>query len=400
MCRPFSDMLHRTHPHQVPAVDSSGACEELIYLGVTHRTAPLCIREAFCVDRAAARTMYLRLSSLASGRMVLSTCERFEMYLTASADSLHPLLQRISQWFHVPPNVLRSHVQVRTELDAARHLLSVSAGLESRIVGEDHVLGQFRRAYLHALESGSLGPTLAALGRFALRTGKRARSETGINAGRESIASITVDHLHQALLPRGSADVLVLGSGDIASAVLMRLRSRSIRPIRTTVTARNLDRANELAARAGAGAVPWTELMTAIASADAVVACTGAATFVLDAAAVAAVMRTRRHRPLLTIDLGMPRNIDPACVRIPGVTRMDLAELKPAALHDQAARGAADRIVGQELEAFARWRRERRAAPCIAALFERERRDRDHIPLDARRRLHPCIVRLKAEAVT
>jgi glutamyl-tRNA reductase len=372
--------------------------DELIYLGITHRTAPLCVREACCADRTTAGTMYTRLASRAPGRLILSTCERFEMYLTAREGSVPDVQKQLSHWFHIPLDVLHGHVQVRTGEDAARHLLCVAAGLDSRIVGETHILGQFRKSYVHALEVLALDPTLAALGRFALRAGKRARCEAGINATRESIATITVDRLQRTSRARAATDVLVLGSGEIASEILARLAACPARPFRTLLSARNHERAIEMAERSGASVVPWSEILTAVARADAVVACTAAMTFILDAAAVAGTMNSRRHRPLLTIDLGMPRNIDPACARIANVTTLDLTGISPASTSDQVAVQAARQIVEQELEAFARWRRERIAAPIISAMFERERLDRNYIPLNTRRRLHPYIVRLKAEA--
>jgi len=372
---------------------------DLLYFGLTHRTAPLALREAFRADRDKAREMYHRLSTVTVGTFLLSTCERFELYAVASAKLANEWPDRLSTWFHVPCSLVRTCTRALATEAAARHLLRVAAGLDSRILGEPHILGQVREAYACALDAHSLDPILAALGRFALRTGKRVRHETNINASRRSIVTVALERLRAECNPWRAKTTLIVGSGTLAEDILARLQNDRRPPNRVLICGRNQARADHLAKRMEASAVPWGELPYAVAQADAILTATASMTYVLDAGSITAAMLLRPARPLCLFDLGMPRNIDPVVAQIPNIRRFDLDALLARSVGDLQGLAAAERIVEEEVTHFLRWRHERNVAPIIAAWMERAGGRRGLLPLPARRRLHQRIMRLKAEAV-
>lgn len=372
--------------------------QELTYLGITHHAAPMCVREAFHSDGPAAREMYARLAVHASGRLILATCERFELYVLNDRPALQTLISHISDWFHLPECLVRKYASIRTGDEAARHLLHVAAGMDSRIVGEPHILGQVRLAYAEALDAGALNHELAALGRAALRAGKRVRAETDINAGRQSIVTLALRRLEDRMPGHMGLRVLVLGSGTIAADVLARLPRHRLVSQRVCVAGRSEHRTRALAVRSGAAAIAWNDVPRALADMDAVIACTSSRTFVVDSSMVAATLGVRQKGRLLLFDLGMPRNIDPASSRLPNVELFDLNELAAAATPSRENLSCAIKIVDQEFERFRRWRNERAVAPIIAAMIRRARNHQEFIPLSKRRILHRRITRLKAEA--
>ena len=171
--------------------------DRLQYIGITHESAPLAIRESLRPDQGQRRAILERLAEVATGRLVLSTCERFELYAMSARTDTATWVRLLANWFHLPAALVSRHVQTLQGSGAARHFLRVAAGLESRIVGEVQILGQTRDAFLLAQSAGSLDAHLNALGRAAIRAGKRVRSETTLNAEARSIATITLDHLHR-----------------------------------------------------------------------------------------------------------------------------------------------------------------------------------------------------------
>jgi len=164
--------------------------DRLLYIGITHESAPLAIRESLRPDDRQRRAILKRLAEVAAGRLVLSTCERFELYAMTACTDTAIWVRLLANWFHLPAALVARHVQSLQGSGAARHFLRVAAGLESRIVGEAQILGQARDAFLLAQSAAALDPYLNALGRSAIRAGKRVRSETTLNAEARSIATI------------------------------------------------------------------------------------------------------------------------------------------------------------------------------------------------------------------
>jgi glutamyl-tRNA reductase len=358
---------------------------QLFYLGLTHHSAPLAIRENLRPDREKQRTMLARLANLAEGRMVLSTCERFEVYATTPCTDAADWVGLLSHWFHLPVGLLERHLRTNVGSAVARHLLRVGAGLESRIVGETQILGQVRDAFLQATQSRCLDADLSALGRAAIRTGKRVRTETSINSGARSIATIAVEHIACASGPLRDRAALILGSGKLAAVVAAELALR--RAGRIVVAGRNVDRAAALAQQFGGVSLGMDQLAVAVSEADAVIACTSSPSYVADASMIG------RHRvkPLCLVDLSVPRNIDPAVTPLSGVSLMHLDELLAGQSAREEGIAAAERIVEEELGRHNAWREERQVAPQIAQLIREARAGGAD-----KRALHERIVRLKA----
>lgn len=356
---------------------------QLFYIGITHRTTPLSVRESLRPDNEKQRTMLSRLANMAGGRMVLSTCERFEVYATTSRTEAAEWIELLSQWFHLPIGVLERFARTRVGPPAAEHLLRVAAGLESRIVGEAQILGQVRDAFLQATQARALDPDLSALGRAAIRTGKRVRNETLINSGARSIATIAVEHVARKLSPLHDRTVLVLGSGRLAAVVAVELARR--RTGRMIVVGRNVDRAAAVAQDVHGVSLGMDQLAVTLGNSDALIACTSSPFHLLDSSAIG----RSRVKPLCLVDLSVPRNIDPAVTQLGGVGLTHLDELVVGQSAREDGIAAAGRIVEEELARYNAWREQRRLAPLIAQLV-REGRGAD------KQALHSRIVRLKA----
>ena len=364
---------------------------ELHYVGVTHRIAGPAALERFRVNAEERRTLLNRLAHLAEGRMVLHTCERFEVYTTLLRGGEGAVLSCLADSFGRPVGRLARSVCTLRGVPVARHMIRVAAGLESRIVGEPHVLGQVKEAYLAATESGALDPTLSALGRAAIHAGKRVRHETSINRGVRSIVTVAIDHLERVLGSCRGGTMLVVGTGSLATDVAAALAGRRVE--RVLVASRHADRARELAHRVGGTELGLDCLPACIDRADAVVACTSAASFVVDSSTI----RPRRTRELTVIDLGVPRNVDPAVAGLPNVRLTCLDELVSGEIPHEAGKREAGVVVNEELERFLLWHRQRRAAGQIAALARRAAVSEDRNTRAAKRMLHANIIRLKRE---
>lgn len=356
---------------------------QLFYIGITHRTTPLAVREGLRPDEEKQRTMLSRLADVADGRMVLSTCERFELYATTPRTEAAGWIGLLSQWFHLPIGVLERFAWTSVGRPAAEHLLRVAAGLESRIVGEAQILGQVRDAFLQATKAGALDPDLSALGRAAIRTGKRVRHETLINSGACSIATIAVDHVTRKCGPLRDRTVLVLGSGKLAAVVAAELTRRHTG--RMVVVGRNVDRAAALAQEVHGFSLQMDQLADAIADSDALIACTSSPYYLVDSSTIA----RDRAMPLCLVDLSVPRNVDPAATQLCSVDLTHLDELAAGQTAKEDGIVAAGRIVEEELARYMAWREERRVAPLIAQLIQADHGGNKGT-------LHARIVRLKA----
>ncbi len=331
------------------------------------------------------------LSELSEGRLVLATCERFEVYATTRYAAADRWIPSLAQWLEVPTRVLSECARTLAGPAAAGHLIRVAAGLESRIVGERQILGQVRNAFQLSLERKTLDPQLSMLLRTAIRAGKRVRSETSLACGSRSIVTMALDWLTDRRGGVAERVVVVVGSGRLAALAAAEFAAR--RPRRLVITGRNESRAAELALRFGAECVAMEGLGQAVAAADVAITCTASASYLVDAGMIGA-----RACPLLLIDLSVPRNVDPSVVRLPGVSLGYLDEMVAHGLTSgtRAVPGLdairhAEQIAKEELQSYIRWERERGVAPQIAELFRQARPGAED-----RRALHDRIMQLKA----
>jgi glutamyl-tRNA reductase len=359
---------------------------ELLALGLSHKTAPVALRERVALQegQAVAFTQSLVADGPLSEAVAISTCNRTELYVVA-ADHVAgetAALGALARLGDIRPTELAgSGVYALRNCDAARHLYRVTSGLESMIVGENEVQGQVRRAYEGALQTGTTGPLTNRLFGAALATGKRVRTETALASGPPSLSSVAVELARQVLGGLAGRTVLVLGAGETAELTARPLAERGATP--AFVASRRHDRAMALAARHGGRAVGFDALPGELEAADIVVAATASPHAIVGPEELGLVMEARAARPLLIIDLAVPRDIDPACSALPGVTLYDIDDLQAVIARNRSVRKAearhAEAIIEEEIQRFARWLGTLDAVPTIAALRQRADAVVDHV---------------------
>ncbi len=350
---------------------------ELLALGVSHKTAPLDLRERLSLTEGRAVSALRELTG-APGiheAAAISTCNRTELYLIVSdpVEAESTALGVLTRQAEIRPTELLGHLYSLRAGEAARHLLRVTAGLDSMIVGEAEIQGQVKRAYELALVEGGTGPILNRLFRGALAAGGRAREETGISEKGVSIPSVAVELARRALGDLSDRRVLVVGAGETAELVARALVARGVHSV--FVANRHYDRAIGLAQRFDGYAVRFEELPEQLATADIVVTATNSPHHIIERDDLAQVMETRHERPLLAIDIAVPRDIEPACREIAGVSVHDIDDVQQIVERNASGREAeavrAERIIEVELDRFERWLAALEVVPTIAALRER-----------------------------
>lgn len=358
---------------------------ELLALGVSHKTAPVALRERLAFSEAQA--IEFAAGALATTEVreavVISTCNRTEIYLVvgdsvrAEGDVLGLLAQRAD----IRPTELAEAIYCPRNCDAARHLYRVTAGLESMIVGEAEIQGQVRRAHEAALGAGLTGPLSNRLFSAALMTGKRVRSETAIGTGRASVPSVAVD-LALSVLGGTLADrhVVILGAGETSELTARALSEQGAGTM--FVANRHADRALSLAERFGGSVVGLHDLPEQLERADIVLSSTSSPHPIVGRDELAEVMRARADHhahpsgtaPLLLIDIAVPRDIDPRCAELAGVSLYDIDDLQAVVARNLDSRASevprAQEIVDEEILRFARWLGQLDVLPTIGALRE------------------------------
>jgi glutamyl-tRNA reductase len=347
---------------------------ELLALGASHKTAPLAVRERIALtDNAAEPLLHELTAHPAIGEAVaLSTCNRTELYLlvTDPVEAESAVLALLSRRAGIRPTELLDGIYALRNCDAARHLYRVASGLESMIVGEAEVQGQVKRAYEAALAARTTGPMTNKLFRAALETGKRVRTETAISSGRASVASVAVDAALHALGDLTARHVLLIGAGETAELTARTLHDHGVTTM--FIANRRRERAIALAQQFGGASGSFDALPAELARADIVISSTSSPHALLGAEELAVVNRERRGRPLLLVDLAVPRDIDPACAELPGVTLLDIDGLQAQVRRHISVRKAearrAEGIVEEEIQGFAGWLGALEVMPTVTAL--------------------------------
>jgi glutamyl-tRNA reductase len=350
---------------------------EILALGVSHKTAPLELRErvALTEGRAAGVLSELVSAPEIQEAAVISTCNRTELYLAAQdpvgAESL--ALGVLAREAGTPPTELVSHLYSMRGAEAAMQAFRVTAGLDSMILGEAEVQGQVKRAYELALVEGATGPILNRLFRGALAAGKRARSETAITEHGLSVPSVAVQLAQRTLGDLSSRLVVVVGAGETAELTDRALAARGVEP--AFIANRRYDRAIGLAQRFGGRAIRFEELPGHLERADIVVASTASPHHVIEPEELGEVMRARHGRPVLLIDLAVPRDIHPNCRDLEGVSLHDMDDLQALVERNASGREAearrAETILRAELGRFERWLGSQDVVPTVVALRAR-----------------------------
>ena len=349
---------------------------DLFALGISHKTAPLELRErlALTEGRAAGVLSDLRSSEQVSEAAAISTCNRTELYLVVSdpVEAENVALTALSRQAGIRPTELVESLDSHRGIEAARHLFRVAAGLESMIVGEAEIQGQVKRAYELALVEGATGAILNRLFRGALAAGKRVRTETGIGEGATSVPSAAVELATRTLGSLADRRVLLIGAGETAELTARALSTRGVDAV--FVANRRYDRAIGLAQRFGGSAVRFEELPAQLERADIVVSSTNSPHHIVEREELELVSAVRDGRPLLLIDLAVPRDFDPDCREVRGVIVRDVDDVQSIADRNASGREVESRraevIVAAELGRFEGWLGSLEVLPTVAALRE------------------------------
>ena len=350
---------------------------ELLALGASHHTAPIAVRERLALPERRAEEMVAELLEEGSvGEAVaLFTCNRTELYLVVSdpVEAESAVLAKLARQAGIRPTELMDAMYSFRNCDAARHLYRVASGLDSMVVGEAEVQGQVKRAYERALAARATGPLTNKLFRAALATGKRVRTHTRISEGRASMASVAVELARDAIGDLSDRRVLIVGAGETAEGVARALHDEGVATM--FVANRRRDRARALADRFGGSTLSFDELPAQLARVDIVVASTASPHTILGAEELALVTEARGGRPLLLIDLAVPRDIDPACAEVSGVSLFDVDDLQAQVSRTRSVRQVearrAEGIVEEEIQSFAGWLGSLEVLPTVAALRSR-----------------------------
>jgi glutamyl-tRNA reductase len=356
---------------------------EIVLVGLNHRTAPVEVRErvSFTMEQARRAAEELRARGILEETLVLSTCNRSEVYGVppeASHECAAGLSSFLSEFHSVRPDVLRGSLYHHYDREAVRHLFRVSAGLDSMLLGEAEILGQVREAYRFAHEQGATGPVLNRLFQGALEVGKRVRAETELGTRPMSVASAGVKLAERIFGKLNERSALVLGAGAISEQVVEQLRSRGIAHL--FVMNRSQERAENLAQQFGGKVVAWGEWETALKGPDVVVASVSAEEPVLRREMIARAMATRGNRSLLLMDLGLPRNIERAAADLYNVYVYNVDDLTDIVQQNRKARESevprAEAIVEEHVGKFLSWQASVELVGLVEALRSRLRSER------------------------
>jgi len=312
----------------------------LFFLGATHHTAPLAIREKLALDdnRTAALAAKLQAAPGVKEFAFVNTCNRVELYGVGHAGAVAGFINTLAEVTGCTDAEINAVVKSHIGHHAIEHLFSVASGLDSQIVGETEILGQVKDAYDKALARHWTGPVLNRVFQKTFQAAKHIRTNTGIGAGQISIATVAVDLAGRIFGELTTTKVLVVGSGDIGLKTAQAFQSRGATSI--TVASRTLSNAEAAAAQTGGWAASLAELPELLAAADIVASSTSAPGFVLTKDLVAAAMKRRAARPLFLIDLALPRDVDPAAAAMANVFVYNLDDLAKIAEANLAQREA------------------------------------------------------------
>ncbi|MDQ3936142.1 MAG: glutamyl-tRNA reductase [Actinomycetota bacterium] len=349
----------------------------LLAIGASHKTAPLALRERLALPEGRAVHVLSEIVSHPEIReaVAISTCNRTELYMVVGdpVEAESAALGCVSRQVGMRPTELVGSLYSHRDADAVRHLFEVAAGLDSMIVGEAEVLGQVKRAYELALVEGATGPIANRLFRDAIAAGKRVRTETALGRLHASVPSVAVDLARSQLGDLAEREVLVIGAGETAELTAKALHTRGASTV--FVANRRYDRAIGLAERFGGTAVRFEELPARLAAADIVVSSTASPHQIVGRDELELVMAEREQRPLLIVDIAVPRDMEPSVRDLPGVSLYDMDDLQREVARKQVVQEAeatrARSIVEEEADRFRGWVESLDVVPTIAALRDR-----------------------------
>ncbi|MDP8975132.1 MAG: glutamyl-tRNA reductase [Actinomycetota bacterium] len=363
----------------------------VVVVGLNYRTVPLELLERMAVTAAGLPKALADLRSRDSvfEAVVVSTCMRTEVYVLA--ERFHSAVGEVRDFLadhsFAPPEDFSDRLYSYYEEGAVAQLFRVASGIDSAVLGESEVLGQVRAAWERAAAEGAAGPVLGGLFRHALEVGKRARSETAIGRGTTSLSQAAVEMAAERLGTLQGKRILVLGSGQMGKGMAVALAGRfgtsgrPHSPAELMVSSRSWSAAASLAERVGGRAVPFERVDGALLEADLVLTSTGAPSSLLLVEDLTPVMEARQGRDMLVVDVAVPRDVEPAVVDVPGITLLDMEDLRAYAENGMSERrrevATVDAIVEAEVARYMAASTARELAPLIVALRQRAEGVRD-----------------------
>lgn len=347
-----------------------------IYLtGISHDTAPLAVREGLSISKNRIEEALSGLGVYVGGGVILATCNRTEVYFVG--DDKHPPAESVEnffcEWSGFSHEQLSPHLHMTRGLDAVRHLTETAAGLCSMIVGEWEIQGQVRQAFQTAERCGMVDQALRKVFHHAIRVGGRVREETDISRNAISVSSVAVNLASKAVGDVHGSRVVLIGAGQAGKLVARAFSQRGVSDI--SIINRSIDCAAELAQSVGGRAVDISMLREEMEAAAIVISCTGAPHAVIDYETVAGVMRARPSRPLVLVDIAVPRDIDPAVGRIDGVLLYNIDDFTNVSKTHRRARerevARATDIIDEEMTRFAKQWHAMSVKPVVDALMQK-----------------------------
>lgn len=349
----------------------------ILLAGLNHRTAPVEVRERFAICGMELDHAYnfFKQQTAVEGSVILTTCNRTEIYATARdiEAGMPVLLQFMEEFSGLTPEELQNYLYQPTCYDAMLHLFRVASGLDSMILGESQIISQVRDAYQKAVESHAADSVLNTLFQKAIHVGKLVRTETSIDRHPVSVSNAAVDLAQRLLGSLTDKTVLVIGAGEMSELTTRCLMSSGVQSV--IVSNRSYARAEEMAGQLGGRAVRFDRLPDELLEADIVISCTAASHYVLRRDNCCDILTARRGRPIVMIDIAVPRDIDPGLQEIAGVFIYDIDDLQNVVDHNfrerQKAAVEADKIIKHELIKFNEWLGSLYVVPVITALKAR-----------------------------
>lgn len=345
---------------------------ELALIGVSHKTAPVEVRErlAFPADKIRAALQSLLTQTHAAEAMILSTCNRVE--IVAQGPDAQLVQDFICEYHQIPADSISKHLYSYKNAEAIRHLFRVTASLDSMMLGEPQILGQVKEAYRLASAAGTIGSSLSPLLDRAFAVAKRVRSETGISQAAVSISYAAVELARKIFGDLAGKTVMIIGASKMGELAARHLKRNGVASV--LVTNRTFERAVEIAKIFEGAAIPFEHFIDHIDHADIVISSTGAPHFIITKPLAEQVIRNRRNKPVFFIDIAVPRDVDPSVNDIDNAFVYDIDDLQQVIDANMKERmkeaGRAEEIVDREVQAFCTRMQSRELAPTIVLLRE------------------------------
>lgn len=343
----------------------------LLALGINHKTAPVSLRErvVFSPDTLGKALDSLLQQPLVQGGVLLSTCNRTELYLSVEEqeNQLEQLIEWLCQYHHLDPDEVRQSLYWHQDNAAVSHLMRVASGLDSLVLGEPQILGQVKKAFAESQREQSLSGELERLFQKSFTVAKRVRTETDIGASAVSVAFAACTLARQIFESLTEVNVLLVGAGETIELVARHLREHQVQ--RMVIANRTRERAQALAMEVGAEVITLAELDEQLAHADIVISSTASTLPIIGKGMMERTLKARRNQPMLMVDIAVPRDIEPEVGKLPNVYLYSVDDLHAIIQHNLAQRKAAaiqaESIVQQESSDFMAWLRSQSAVETI-----------------------------------